>query len=474
MGAAIAVSLLLCVALARIGIAQSISDGMIALGFDADRALLLQYALMALVGGLVAGAVLRRRLASWFGALLYFIIGYLIPYVAQAQHPVTTADGAPQLLLPGAFVLNIAALLSIGMLTAGMGAALGEACGEIFIAPVVLLGQYVWGRIKPRDGASSAKTPDLRRIAPALALMVLLTIALALANSTVGSILTYGASATIYQPVQVAAEHGIVRAMTFRSPALGGRIRKFMIYLPPSYASSPTQRFPVIYLLHGSPGTMNNWFGGAHADTTTNDLITTEKIGEVILVAPDGNGPVYKFSEWANSRDGRQRMEDAIAHDLVAFIDGHYRTIASPAGRTLAGLSDGGFGAANIALHHPDVFGSVLTLGGFYRADKSLVFGTGPLDDTTHHYNSPAVYITTAEGLAAAHLIHFIVGVATHDRGYYTAGMAFYEELKRLDTHVDLISVSGDHSWRTWGMQFAEALPLLEPLRITVSRPPGH
>jgi len=240
------------------------------------------------------------------------------------------------------------------------------------------------------------------------------------------------------------------------------------------HASSPTQRFPVIYLLHGSPGTMNNWFGGAHADTTTNDLITTEKIGEVILVAPDGNGPVYKFSEWANSRDGRQRMEDAIAHDLVAFIDGHYRTIASPAGRTLAGLSDGGFGAANIALHHPDVFGSVLTLGGFYRADKSLVFGTGPLDDTTHHYNSPAVYITTAEGLAAAHLIHFIVGVATHDRGYYTAGMAFYEELKRLDTHVDLISVSGDHSWRTWGMQFAEALPLLEPLRITVSRPPGH
>lgn len=473
-GAAIVVSALLCVVLAWIGLAHGISDAMISLGFDSDRALLLQYMLMALVGGLVAGAALRQSLASWLGAWLYYIVGYLIPYLLQAQHPVTTADGAPQLLLPGAFALNIAALLSIGMIAAGAGAVLGKACGDIFFVPLLLLTSYIWARLAARNGRRSANIPSVRHVAPAVALALALALAFILASGAIGSYLTYGASATIYQPVQVAAERGSLHSVTFRSPALDGRMRRFMIYLPPSYANAPTQRYPVIYLLHGAPGGMSNWIGGAHADMTVNDLVSTGKIRDVILVLPDGNGPIYKSSEWANSRDGRQRMEDFIARDLVRFVDAHYRTIASPAGRTLAGLSDGGFGATNIALHHPDVFGSVLTLGGFYRADKSPAFGSGPLDDVTHQYNSPAVYVTTAQGLAAARMIHFIVGVATHDRGYYATGIAFYKELKQLDAHVNLISVNGDHSWRTWGMQFAEALPQLEPPTIVASRLPGR
>ncbi len=473
-GAAILVSLLICFLLAQIGVAHAINDEMSALGFDSDRALFLQYVLMALLGGLVSGFLLRWRLAAWLGALFYYIAWFFIPYMSRALNPVATADGRPQFLIPGAFIQNSVALMSIGVIAAGAGAVLGQTCGDILISPMAVLARYVWARAKPHKADHSSDMPDLRRVAPALALMVLLVVAMVFAVRNVGDILSYGTSAAIYQPIQVTVAHGTVNTIDYRSPALGGRMRQFLIYLPPTYADTPVQRYPVIYLLHGTPGGMVDWFKGAHVDETANDLIADGRISDVILVSPDGNGPIYKASEWANSFNGRQRMEDSIAQDLVTYVDTHYRTIANPAGRTLAGLSDGGFGATNIALHHPNVFGSVLTLGGFYWADRSPVFGSGPPGDQAHRYNSPAAYVTTMQGRTAARSIHFIVGVATHDRGYFTEGMSFYNELKQLDVHVDLISVTGDHSWRTWGTQFAQALPLLEAPLVSTPRPHGR
>lgn len=470
-GAAILISLFVCLMLEHIGVAHAIGDEMSSLGFDSERALFLQYVLMALVGGFFSGVVLRWRLAAWLGGLLYYIVWFFIPYATQALKPETTAVGRPQSLIPGAFIQNSAALVGIGIIAAGAGAVLGQTCGDIVISPLTLLTRYVWTRARPQRANRPSEIPDLRHTAPAFALMALLVVALVFAVSNIGDMLNYGTTAAIYQPIQASIPHGLVNTVEYRSPALGGRVRQFLIYLPPSYTNAPYEQYPVIYLLHGAPGEMIDWFKGAHVDTTANDLIAADKISDVILVSPDGNGPIYKVAEWANSYDGRQRMEDSIARDLVTYVDAHYRTIASPAGRTLAGLSDGGFGATNIALHHPGMFGSVLTLGGFYWADKSPVFGSGPLGDLAHRYNSPAAYVTTAQGGTAARMIHFIVGVATHDRGYFAAGMSFYKQLKQLDVHVDLISVSGDHSWRTWGVQFARALPLLEAPQLS---PPQH
>jgi S-formylglutathione hydrolase FrmB len=63
---------------------------------------------------------------------------------------------------------------------------------------------------------------------------------------------------------------------------------------------------------------------------------------DTILVLPDGNGSITRSSEWANSFDSRQLMEDAIAQDLVAYVDAHFRTLAAPSYRAIGGLSEGG------------------------------------------------------------------------------------------------------------------------------------
>jgi pimeloyl-ACP methyl ester carboxylesterase len=54
--------------------------------------------------------------------------------------------------------------------------------------------------------------------------------------------------------------------------------------------------------------------------------------------------------------------EDAIATDLVAYVDGAYRTLPTAASRGMAGHSMGGFGALSIAMHHPEVFGAVYAM----------------------------------------------------------------------------------------------------------------
>src|ERR1035438_9067791 len=54
--------------------------------------------------------------------------------------------------------------------------------------------------------------------------------------------------------------------------------------------------------------------------------------------------------------------EDFIVRELVPYIDAHYRTLADPASRGLAGHSMGGYGAARIGMKHPDVFSCMYLL----------------------------------------------------------------------------------------------------------------
>lgn len=464
-GVAIVGALLLCVMVSRLGIGTAINDEMGALGFDPERARFIRFTLMTLICAFVVGLVLRWRIAAWIAALLYYIAGYLIPYASEAQHPAPSVDGTPQLLIPGAFALNIVALLAIAVISGGIGAVLGEAAGETLFKPAAIIGGFVRDWLKSRHSAQPADARSLFAALPSFTVTVLLIVSFALAAANVATILNFGTTATIYQPAQMASEHGVTRLDGYVSSALGGRVRQFLIYLPPSYSSSPTQRYPVIYLLHGVPGSMSNWFAGAHTDVIANDLFSNGKAREAIFVLPDGNGPVYQVSEWANSLDGRQRMEDSIVEDLIPYVDRHYRTIAEPAMRAIGGISDGGFAAVNIALHHPELFGKVISLGGFYTVEDGSVFGrtSTVYNDAMRRYNSPGEYVTTPAGLAAARMLTFYIGAAVRDRNYYHTDLRFYEQLGGLGIHAILVKVDGTHSWRTWGIEFAKALPLIEP-----------
>jgi S-formylglutathione hydrolase FrmB len=88
--------------------------------------------------------------------------------------------------------------------------------------------------------------------------------------------------------------------------------------------------------------------------------VAAAKSREMILVMPDGNSK-YDGSMYSSSVTSGD-WESFIAEDLVAYVDGHYRTIANRASRGLAGHSMGGYGAIRIGMKRPDVFASLYLL----------------------------------------------------------------------------------------------------------------
>jgi S-formylglutathione hydrolase FrmB len=132
--------------------------------------------------------------------------------------------------------------------------------------------------------------------------------------------------------------------------------RDVLVFLPPSYAMDKVRRYPVVYALHGYSIGAEQWSQEIHVPQTIEGAFA-KGVREMIVVLPDSktvhNGSMYSSSVTTGD------FESFIAHDLVAYVDAHYRTIAARESRGLAGHSMGGYGATRIGMKHADVFGSL-------------------------------------------------------------------------------------------------------------------
>lgn len=143
-----------------------------------------------------------------------------------------------------------------------------------------------------------------------------------------------------------------VEYKSFPSKLLG-RDLKYGVYLPPSYASSPGKKYPVLYFLHGLFEDETRWSTRGQTDQIMNRMIAEGKIGEFIVAIPNGGTSFY-----TNTRDGSEKWEDAIVTEFIPLVESTYRINATRANRGISGTSMGGYGALKIAMKHPDLFGS--------------------------------------------------------------------------------------------------------------------
>src|SRR5258708_28835861 len=136
--------------------------------------------------------------------------------------------------------------------------------------------------------------------------------------------------------------------------------RDVFVYLPPSYASSPNRRYPVVYLLHGYGLTAERWLTFLDLGASADKNMAAGTVREMILVNPDAftlyNGSMYSNSVTIGDWEGY------IAEDLVAYVDSHYRTIADRMSRGLGGHSMGGYGTVRVGMKHPEVFSSLYAM----------------------------------------------------------------------------------------------------------------
>jgi S-formylglutathione hydrolase FrmB len=145
---------------------------------------------------------------------------------------------------------------------------------------------------------------------------------------------------------------GRLVALVVKTAALPAPANVYIL-LPPGYASHPRKRYSVFYLLHGTSGTASDWTLKGDAE---------KLIGErqMITVMPDialDDGGGGWCTDWPN---GAQRWETFHIDQLIPWVDANLRTIATRAGRAIAGLSQGGFCSISYAARHPDLFGIAL------------------------------------------------------------------------------------------------------------------
>lgn len=196
--------------------------------------------------------------------------------------------------------------------------------------------------------------------------------------------------------------HGTVVTDTVWSQALG-TTKALVVYLPPSYRTDASRRYPVAYYLHGATGDETNWTklgrlalvmdslvaagmpemiiampdGDAYSYYTTYNVLLTEA-GCRALMLPPGGSAEHDCVAWPH-------YDDYIAYDIVRYVDAKYRTEASREHRAIAGLSMGGYGAITLALQYPATFSAAASHSGVLwpleRAPPP--FGQGPLARST-------------------------------------------------------------------------------------------
>jgi enterochelin esterase-like enzyme len=136
------------------------------------------------------------------------------------------------------------------------------------------------------------------------------------------------------------------------------------VYLPASYITNPTRRYPVIYFLHGYTDDDAKFYGFSkhwmNLVPILDSVFASGSAKEMIVVTPNAytrfQGSMYSNSVTIGN------WEDFVAKELVSYIDKHYRTIPRSSSRGLAGHSMGGYGGLRIGEKNPEIFSAIYLL----------------------------------------------------------------------------------------------------------------
>ncbi|HUQ89070.1 MAG TPA: alpha/beta hydrolase-fold protein [Vicinamibacterales bacterium] len=207
-----------------------------------------------------------------------------------------------------------------------------------------------------------------------------------------------------------AAPKGEVIPESFQSRSLGGS-RRVWFYLPPGYSQATDSLYPVVYILDGA-----NYVEKMDVPKVLDYLIAKKTIQPVIAVFSE---PADRQEEY--SRNPKWRA--FVANELVAAVDKRFRTFPTPDHRVILGSSLAAYGAIDLAVTSPSVFGlcaaiappiqtatvvsnqaaaraavvsiKFFVLGGVY---DSMIDGARRLRTTLDEYSAPVTYLEVSEG----------------------------------------------------------------------------
>jgi len=258
--------------------------------------------------------------------------------------------------------------------------------------------------------------------------------------------------------------------------ALNSKILKqvvhYCVYLPAGYDASFTEktprRYPVLYFLHGLGDNEQTLFhsGGW---TLLDDLRNQHKMGEFLIVAPEGRRSFY-----INSADESVRYSDFFLQEFMPYVESRYRIRAGRAGRAISGISMGGYGALRMAFAHPELFSAASAqsaalitqspqeLDAAERAGAPLggvlsaVFGK-PINVARWNANSP--FMLAKQNVVALRKLAIYFNCGQEDNyGFEKGAIALDTELRSERVPHEYHLYPGDHSLTYFLSHFEEVM----------------
>jgi S-formylglutathione hydrolase FrmB len=267
-------------------------------------------------------------------------------------------------------------------------------------------------------------------------------------------------------PPPTASTAGAIQTLQIAGLTSGFGTHVAYVYLPPQYFTQPQRRFPVMLLLHGSPGRPADWLAGGRAAQAGRH--SADLGAPIIIVMPRASRSWLDDSECVNGASGK--VETYLTVDVVNAVEGSLRTLHGRTHWGIAGMSAGGFCALNLGLRNRARFSAVLDMSGFTRpthtGGNAALFGKGPGGAEEAAANDPEHYVSTLTATPATHL-RFIVG--TDDKGPLGEIQALAPRLAARGLDVAVEVRPGHHTYRVWAPALNTFLP--EIARLLGDRP---
>ena len=246
----------------------------------------------------------------------------------------------------------------------------------------------------------------------------------------------------------------------------------YCVYLPASYeagaAKHPSQAYPVLYFLHGLGDNERTLFntGGW---TLLDDLRQQGKIGEFLIVAPEGGQSFY-----INSADGSVRYSDFFLQEFIPLIENKYRVRQGRNYRAISGISMGGYGALRFAFFHPELFSAVSA-----QSAALITESPGELDTAARsgaplgkvlakafgnpiavqHWKNNSPFDLANKNQAALRRLAIYFNCGQDDNyGFEKGAAALHEQLQKESVKHEYHLYPGDHSLSYFMAHFTEVM----------------
>ena len=230
--------------------------------------------------------------------------------------------------------------------------------------------------------------------------------------------------------------------------------RLSLVYFPPGFSAQ--RLYPTLYILHGIRGSPYSIANGLRFASFADDAIVAGQVRPFLAVMPPA-GLTPRFSgEWTGP------WERYVVDNVVAWTDRNLPALRLRRARAIAGLSAGGYGAVDIGLRHPTLFGTIESWSGSFFAphDGSLRHASAQQLDA----NDPTILAESEQGLLRRLRTRFFLSCGSNDRGNLVRSIDFARLLDALVVRHRTFFAAGGHDGRFWETQLPAALRYAFPV----------